>query len=1121
MTLRYQFADLEVDAARRAILAGRASISLQRRPMDVLLLLLKHHDRVVSREQLLECVWGGRVVTNAVVDQAVLKVRRALESLGASGVVQTAHGVGYRIAVPVAVIDQAQTETVAFRSLLAVPAAADRLDRLASGSATQIVNSGLVLFSFDRADDCLDSAWHWMEVTDHRYGAAIHVPVATCETGDARAIVAALAGAAPAGQVLLSASAFELCRHRPLHTTSGALRWIAYGPYRADGSDAVISTYGLAAGDHLDATALIEGRGLHRARSDDVILGWRAGEGQAIPGMTGWILDHQLAESGFGETWLGHHAETAERRAFKFCFRVQHLKALRREVSVIERLEQRLGARRDIARILDWNLQRPPYFIASEYTEHGDLEVWAEAQGGLQQVPLPTRLRLVAQVAEAAAAAHSAGVLHKDVKPANVLIRMDSDGPRAVLTDFGIGLLTAEQLLQSQDTTLITQGLTDTGSGSSGTTIYMAPELFEGRPPGPACDVYSIGVLLYQAVVGDLRRVLAPGWDRDIGDEVLREDIAEMVDGDLTRRISDAQVIGDRLRRLPERQQEHAMLRGMRERLERERRRRKVLVPTLAAVSLFAAVVTYQSVRLYQLAAEAEHQAAIAAERAATAEATRSFLISLFESTDPLAASTAGMSARELLDRGSERLTETLAGEPRVLADLLDALGAIYKNLGRHEDAQRHLERALALREGALPADPGRVAGTLFRLGDLAYQTGSFQAGEGYLRRAIELQETLGRAAEGDLAWSRYKLSHILRRQGRAAAAREQALLALEIAQRSGAATPARLGRMQSALASVLWLEGRLVEARDQFARAIETTAAATGAASPDSAAVLAKAAAVLGELEAWAEQERVARQALDIDLRLLGEEHLFVGEVKALIASALAGQGRYGEADALFTEAIAVLQRTVGEHPSLASALTAYARMRRLQGEFRAANELAARGLELHALKLGPEHQEVALSQLEQARGLLAEGRDDEASDILRHAEGVAARATAPGHWLPHAISAAQAYVELRAGRPDRSQARTAASTPALTASLGASHSQVLASRLVGTLAAIQLNPATQSDAELGRVMESLEQTPGSGYLLAFARQSVLAARIERSAQALEPTEQPNSGESRADLRF
>ena len=122
----------------------------------------------------------------------------------------------------------------------------------------------------------------------------------------------------------------------------------------------------------------------------------------------------------------------------------------------------------------------------------------------------------------ALSAAHSAGVLHKDIKPTNILISKSKDGesPRASLTDFGIGLLIDPEALKKKGITAT--GLTQTLMGSkstssSGTPLYMAPELLEGKPPTPQSDIYSLGVLLYQMVIGDLSRALAPGWERGCG----------------------------------------------------------------------------------------------------------------------------------------------------------------------------------------------------------------------------------------------------------------------------------------------------------------------------------------------------------------------------------------------------------------------------------------------------------------------------------------------------------------------------------------------------------------------------------------------------------------------------
>ena len=212
-------------------------------------------------------------------------------------------------------------------------------------------------------------------------------------------------------------------------------------------------------------------------------------------------------------------------------------------------------------RVVGWELEQQPYYIESEYTEGGDLKKWVKNQRGLNKVPLETRLELMAQGADALNAAHGAGVLHKDIKPGNILIHQTdaSEKPHVVLADFGIGLLTDLELLKQQDIT--TMGLTQTLVGSSstsgsGTALYMAPELLEGKAPSPQSDIYSMGVLLYQMVIGDLSRALATGWEQNVEDVLLQNDIAACVDGNPEKRLSKPSELVKRLRSISERREQ-------------------------------------------------------------------------------------------------------------------------------------------------------------------------------------------------------------------------------------------------------------------------------------------------------------------------------------------------------------------------------------------------------------------------------------------------------------------------------------------------------------------------------------------------------------------------------------
>jgi len=202
-------------------------------------------------------------------------------------------------------------------------------------------------------------------------------------------------------------------------------------------------------------------------------------------------------------------------------------------------------------------------------------------------------VEVIRRTAVALAAAHSVGVLHKDVKPANVLVGRDTDGAvRVRLCDFGVSVLTDETRLRSAGVTAA--GLTagpDMPSPDAGTRLYMSPEVVEGKAATMSADVYALGVMLYQIVIGEFTKALAPGWDRDVQDDLVRQDIAATVDGAPERRLSAVQ-IAQRLQQLPERARAREAEFKNRERaraaVEAMRRRRNWAMAVLTALVLLS-----------------------------------------------------------------------------------------------------------------------------------------------------------------------------------------------------------------------------------------------------------------------------------------------------------------------------------------------------------------------------------------------------------------------------------------------------------------------------------------------------------------------------------------------------
>src|SRR5882762_2299363 len=159
-------------------------------------------------------------------------------------------------------------------------------------------------------------------------------------------------------------------------------------------------------------------------------LGFKAGD--TVPGREQWQLSRAMEISGSSEVWLAENPKTHEQRVFKFAADGARLKGLKREITISRFLRESLGDQPEFVRILEWNFETSPFFLESEYAGP-NLAEWAEAQGGLGKVPLAVRLQLLVDVAKAVSTAHGIGVLHKDLKPANILVvpgSRDTSGDR-------------------------------------------------------------------------------------------------------------------------------------------------------------------------------------------------------------------------------------------------------------------------------------------------------------------------------------------------------------------------------------------------------------------------------------------------------------------------------------------------------------------------------------------------------------------------------------------------------------------------------------------------------------------------------------------------------------------
>jgi len=627
--------------------------------------------------------------------------------------------------------------------------------------------------------------------------------------GLAKPMAARIMSLATASQTLLTRGAFDLARRAAAAGESSMeeLNWLAHGPYRFKGVSEPVEVFEVGIEGEAPLAPPADSEKVRRVGDEGGVLGWRPSPGAEIPTRKRWKLVRQLGEGGFGEVWLAAHAKTGEQRVFKFCFDADRLRNLQREVTLFRVLKESLGNRPDIARILDWNFEESPYFIETEFSEDGDLLKWLEEQGSAASVDFEVRLELLAQVADALAAAHSVGVLHKDIKPANILIRRDSSGEaKIMLTDFGIGALTRD----ASELGITIAGMTvcETDGVSSGTSLYMAPELFEGKPPSVQADIFSLGVLSYQLLSGHMGRALAPGWERSISSELLREDLRAMVEGNPERRLADAGEIARRFRSLRERErareeelQREREAEEIRRALRRNRRRRKLVSIVAAALAVVAVVLGFQAHRISVEARRARREAR-------TAEEVRNFLEGLFEISDPESGKGRTVTAREVLDAGAAKIQSRLRGEPVTQARMMDVMGRAYLNLGLYSKARPLLEEALKIQERELGREHPDRAGTLEALGRLETRQGQPEKALKTLEEALEIRKAGGDAADCGRVW--VLLAEARRAQGRFDLAIEAERKADKLgAGKQGSATDSGTGR-KSVSHAVIELEASM-----------------------------------------------------------------------------------------------------------------------------------------------------------------------------------------------------------------------------------------------------------------------------------------------------------------------
>jgi tetratricopeptide (TPR) repeat protein len=612
------------------------------------------------------------------------------------------------------------------------------------------------------------------------------------------------------------------------------------------------------------------------------------------------------------------------------------------------------------------------------------------------------RLELIVKICEAVQHAHQRGLIHRDLKPGNILV--DETGQPKIL-DFGVARVTDGDAQATRHTDL---------GQLVGTLAYMSPEQALGDPLelDTRSDVYALGVILYELLAGrlpyDLNRKPHEAA-RTIQEEdptplssisrVYRGDIetivAKALEKDKTRRYASASGLAADIQRYLKDEPIAARPPSASYQLRKFGRRHRALVAGVSAVF----VVLVSGI----IASTWEATRARRAEQ--SAEAVNDFL-----RHDLLAQASATMQARPdtkpdrdlkvrtALDRAAAQIEGKFKGQPLVEASIRQTIGATYEDLGIHLEAQRQIERALDLQRGLLgEADP-KTLETMNLLVDLFLHEGKYTEAEPLAAKVVETQRRVLGEKHTSTLNSMNNLALLYRYQGKYAQAEPLYVRVLEL-QRAvlGAEHLDTLASLNN-LATLYLTEGKYPQAEPLNIKVLELDRRVLGEEHPNTLAAMHNLAELYRREGKYTQAEPLFIKAVEVRSRVLGEEHpdalLSMGNLAVLYAY----QGKYKQAQPLLAKVLEARRRVLGqEHPDTLDALNDLGVLYEKEGDYSQAEPLLTKALELKRHVLGEEHPATLLTMNGLAQLYLDQGKRQQAESLFGRVLGVRRRVLGP----------------------------------------------------------------------------------------------------------------------------
>jgi serine/threonine protein kinase/tetratricopeptide (TPR) repeat protein len=716
-----------------------------------------------------------------------------------------------------------------------------------------------------------------------------------------------------------------------------------------------------------------------------------------------------LGEGGMGVIYLASREDFGSTVAIKI-LRDAWLSPARRERFASEQRTLAQLNHPGIARIYDADAlsDGTPWF-AMEYVEGVPLTEYSR----IHRCSLIQRLQLLRAVCEAVQYAHEHAVIHRDLKPSNILVKGDGS---IRLLDFGI----AKQV-EGLDAPV-----TETLTGLRLLTpAYASPEQVRGERVATQTDVYSLGVILYELLTGELPFNLsnaAPGEIAGIVSQsyvtkpsvrVRRNAAAKGVGGASISRQSwaDLDVLClTAMHKDPQRRYRSvdAFIRDIDHFLRGEpldvqpdslyyRASKFILrnVPAVAAACvvfvLIVGLVTFFTIRVTKA-----RDAAL--EEAARTERIQTFLTNLFQGGDETSGPSDQLRVVTLLGKGVQE-ARALSNDPRLQSHLYETLGGIYEKLGRLEQAESLLVSARDERVAVFGPHSPEVAETLVALSQLRADQAKFDQAEQLSRAAIAIDKESLEPGHPASAKAMTELGMVLEDQGKYNDAIPVLQQAVDLESAPGG-VKTNLSASLTELANCHYYLGHYDVAQSLNQRVLALDRTLYGEGHPEVANDLINLGAIQLDEGHYAEAEALDRQALDIIQSFYGKDNGETASAMTLLGRALVTDGKYSDAAGILQQALAIEQHVYGPvHPRIASTLNELGKVAEKQGRFADAKQDFRRMIAIYDRVYHGKHYYIGIALTNLASVYMQQKQYGEAARLIRQALQMYAKTLPPGH--------------------------------------------------------------------------------------------------------------------------